>query len=276
MYTSLAERKYLTRHETNAFLACARRRPLAVHSFCWLMAVTGCRISEALALRPTNIDFEARQVVIECLKKRGKQIFRTVPLPSSLLTKLKQLLGRGVSRSGRLWPWSRMTGYRRIREVMEEAAVHGSHATPKGLRHGFGVRAVQSQVPLNLVQRWLGHADIKTTAIYTSVMGPEEREIAARMWEDERPAPVRSIQTEMDEAPRPSLEVADRSSKHDEQTSKAMDEGIQPVPISLEVNEKTSAYCGLRQNWLKCHTTFYYKSLAYPLVSVSRSISGAL
>ena len=31
-------------------------------------------------------------------------------------------------------------------------------------------------VPLNLVQRWLGHADL------ADVMGAEEREIAARMW----------------------------------------------------------------------------------------------
>jgi integrase len=75
-----------------------------------------------------------------------------------------------------------MTGYRRIREVMLEAGIRGSYATPKGLRHGFGVRAIQAQVPLNLVQRWLGHADIKTTAIYTNAMGPEEREIASRMW----------------------------------------------------------------------------------------------
>src|SRR5690606_4497837 len=66
------------------------------------------------------------------------------------------------------------------------AGVKGGQATPKGLRHGFGVSAIQSKVPLNLVQRWLGHADIKTTAIYTSAMGEEERQIAAQMWQ-ERP-----------------------------------------------------------------------------------------
>ena len=37
-------------------------------------------------------------------------------------------------------------------------------------------------MPLNLLQRWLGHADIATTAIYADAMGPEERAIAARMW----------------------------------------------------------------------------------------------
>ncbi|WP_211337854.1 tyrosine-type recombinase/integrase [Blastomonas fulva] len=53
---------------------------------------------------------------------------------------------------------------------------------PKGLRHCFGVAAIQSQVPLNMVQRWLGHADMRTTAIYASAVGPEERSIAQRMW----------------------------------------------------------------------------------------------
>jgi integrase/recombinase XerD len=38
-------------------------------------------------------------------------------------------------------------------------------------------------VSLNLVQRWLGHASMNTTAIYLQAIGNEEREIAARMWD---------------------------------------------------------------------------------------------
>jgi integrase/recombinase XerD len=44
------------------------------------------------------------------------------------------------------------------------------------------VAAVQAGIPLNLVQRWLGHAQLSTTAIYAEAIGPEEQEIAARMW----------------------------------------------------------------------------------------------
>ena len=50
------------------------------------------------------------------------------------------------------------------------------------LRHSFGVNAFQSNVPPHLVQRWLGHASLRTTAIYGNVIGPEERAIAERMW----------------------------------------------------------------------------------------------
>lgn len=184
MYDREGQRKYLTRSEREAFLQAARARSPEINAFCSLMAATGCRISEALSLTGRNIDFEAKQVIIECLKKRRKSIFRAVPLPAVLLEELQELVARQTSPQNRLWPWSRMTGYRRICEVMQVAGVEGSHATPKGLRHGFGVCAIQAKVPLNLVQRWLGHADIKTTAIYTSAMGPEEREIAARMWDD--------------------------------------------------------------------------------------------
>jgi integrase len=52
----------------------------------------------------------------------------------------------------------------------------------RGLRYSFGLHAIRSGVPLNMVQRWLGHASMHTTAIYLQAFGDEEREIAARMW----------------------------------------------------------------------------------------------
>jgi site-specific recombinase XerD len=42
------------------------------------------------------------------------------------------------------------------------------------------VAAVSTGIPLNLVQNWLGHAQIATTAIYA--VGAEEKDIARRMW----------------------------------------------------------------------------------------------
>jgi integrase/recombinase XerD len=65
---------------------------------------------------------------------------------------------------------------------MMTAGIDGSHAMPKGLRHGFGVNAFERSVPPHLVQRWLGHASLRTTSIYGDVIGPEERAFAARMW----------------------------------------------------------------------------------------------
>jgi integrase len=126
-------------------------------------------------------------IVFETLKKRRKGIFRSIPVSSELIDMLVRVHRidrryRVDERPERLWSFSRMTAYRRIRRVMEQADLHGLHAVPKGLRHGFGVAAIQNQVPLNLVQRWLGHADMRTTALYAAAIGPEERAIATRMW----------------------------------------------------------------------------------------------
>ncbi|MCP3385937.1 tyrosine-type recombinase/integrase [Bradyrhizobium sp. CCGUVB4N] len=60
-------------------------------------------------------------------------------------------------------------------------------AVPKGLRHSFGVAAFRANIPPHLVQRWLGHASLETTAIYADVSGREEREFAARMWRRSAP-----------------------------------------------------------------------------------------
>jgi hypothetical protein len=65
--------------------------------------------------------------------------------------------------------------------IMDAARIKGAPATPKGLRHGFGIKAVVSGVPLNTLQQLLGHAQLSTTSIYADTMGPEKRELVERM-----------------------------------------------------------------------------------------------
>lgn len=38
----------------------------------------------------------------------------------------------------------------------DEGLDRGPQARPKGFRHGFGVHAIRSGIPITLVQRWLG------------------------------------------------------------------------------------------------------------------------
>ncbi len=65
---------------------------------------------------------------------------------------------------------------------MDSAEITGPHASPKGLRHGFGVKAATETRNPRLVQKWLGHRYLETTTIYMDAVGEEERELAARMW----------------------------------------------------------------------------------------------
>ena len=65
---------------------------------------------------------------------------------------------------------------------MRVAGIAGPQATPRGLRHAYGVAAVQAGVPLTTIAAVLGHADISTTAIYATAVGAEARELVARVW----------------------------------------------------------------------------------------------
>ena len=87
------------------------------------------------------------------------------------------------AKAGILWPWSRMTAWHHVTAVMAAADIPaGPHRSPKGLRHGFGVNAISSGVPLNMLSKWMGHASLEVTAIYANALGAEEQGIAARMW----------------------------------------------------------------------------------------------
>jgi integrase/recombinase XerD len=190
LYDPNGHRKYLTPSERQDFIQASESAIRQVRTFCGTLVHTGCRISEALGLTADRIDIDDGVIVIESLKKRRKGVYRAVPVPSAFLDTLDLVhdvkaarRGPDRGRSVNLWPWSRPTGWRHVRAVMESAGIAGLHATPKGLRHGFGIKAVVSNVPLNLAQKWLGHAQLATTAIYLDAIGPEEKQIAERMWE---------------------------------------------------------------------------------------------
>lgn len=189
LYTADGRRKYVTPRERAAFIAHAENHPNArAGTLCLVIAHTGCRISEALALTAANFDPDEQVVAIRCLKKRGKVVIRTVPLPPGLLRRLEVLHHlSALAPDARLFPWSRGTAWRLIKAaLLESGCARGIHATCKGLRHGFGIHAVRNNVPITLIKRWLGHARLTTTEIYLDAMGAEEREFAARMWDARR------------------------------------------------------------------------------------------
>lgn len=187
IYDTFGNRKYLTKAERNRFILTAQRHSGEVETFCLTLAFTGARISEVLALRSTNIDIAAGVIVIESLKKRRKGIYRQVPVPDQLLNLLAFQQKRASDDSRvRLWTWSRTTAWKRVKEIMEEGNLPASLASPKVLRHSFAVVGItEANVPLNMMQKWLGHARIETTAIYANAVGAEERIIAERLWNTE-------------------------------------------------------------------------------------------
>ena len=146
LHTLDGARKYLTTGERDAFLRAAEEADRQVRTLCMTLAYAGCRLSEALALTVDRVDLAAGQLVLESLKKRRSGVYRAVPVPPEFLDLLAGVHSLPQPGCERLWGWSRATAWRRVCEVMDAAGITGLHATPKGLRHGFGIRCVSSGV----------------------------------------------------------------------------------------------------------------------------------
>lgn len=195
LYDTEGNRLYLNADESAAFLAAARQRPARDRTLCETLHFTGCRPSELIEITPGRIDLSGGTIAIRSLKKRkdasgqARMVFRTVPVPSDYLDTLNTAHGireaqKLSKRAGEpIWPISRVQVWRIVKSVMIAAGIRDApQRTVKGLRHGYGINAVVNGIPLHMLQKWLGHAQLTTTVIYADAVGKEEQDIAARMW----------------------------------------------------------------------------------------------
>ena len=212
LYDRRNQRLYINAQERRWFHAAAHNAAQPYRNFALTLLYSGCRLSEALALTFADVNEHGRLISIRSLKKRNRHEMREVPIPPELAEALAAWRGAQVQLHGEidlsrsLWldgDWQpnrrintapfaterlvnkrpdRTTGYRWIKELMADAGIVGKQASPKGLRHGYGVHAICCGVQLNMLRKWMGHASLKTTAIYANAVGREELAIADRMW----------------------------------------------------------------------------------------------
>ncbi len=189
LFDRVGKRKYLVDSEWNAFLGAANQSAPKIRSFCWTLALTGARLSEVRALTPRRIDRSTKTIRIECLKRRQKGIYRELPVDNRLLELLDTTHFIAKSQAdpllvdARLWPWSRTTAWSHVKKAMRAAGLPNYLCKPKALRHSFGIEGVMNQsVPLGTMKKWMGHARIESTVVYTTPVGEEERILARKMW----------------------------------------------------------------------------------------------
>ncbi|MEW7006742.1 tyrosine-type recombinase/integrase [Lentilitoribacter sp. EG35] len=193
LFSDQGERKYLNKEERKRFYK-ARKiiTDLSERTFVELIFWTGCRISEALNLMIMRINVEDSFVVFKTLKQHGKnkdKKFRIVHVPRKFMKKLERVhriletLRNALADHARLlWRFGRQKGWRLVKVVMTKASIFGIRATPKGLRHTFGVHCILCGVPETRLKEWLGHASLRTTNIYVKVAKREDREFARKTW----------------------------------------------------------------------------------------------
>ena len=196
LFDENGKRLYLTDTERQLFLDASKVETRENRVFCSVLHYTGCRLSEALELTPRQISIPDQAIIIRTLKKRKhdkqgrekKPQFRSVPVPSSVVAFFDLVfdLRRQQQRNNAqpFWKMSRTSAWRMIKQVMARAGISGPQATPKGLRHGFGVAMVTSEnpLPLHILADLMGHSSTATTEIYTRVLAGEKQKMVLQAW----------------------------------------------------------------------------------------------
>jgi len=138
---------------------------------------TGCRISEAIAIRWEQIGWRDGRVIVH--GKGSKD--RLVILGSKALASLRALAdcirarradlaaaSQYVFFSDKMGPISSRFVQRRMKRYLVEADLPGD-LTPHKLRHSFATHLLDAGADLRSVQEMLGHASLSTTQVYTHV-----------------------------------------------------------------------------------------------------------
>ncbi|MFH1361813.1 MAG: site-specific tyrosine recombinase XerD [bacterium] len=154
-----------------------------------LLYATGMRASEAVNLNLSDINMSVS--FVKCLGKGSKE--RIVPINKMTLRLVKEYLEKGrpefpqkdkqalfLDKNGQRL--SRQGLWLTIKKYVKLTGVKGK-TSPHTLRHSFATHLLEKGADLRSVQEMLGHADISTTQIYTSV----SRERLKRMYNKAHP-----------------------------------------------------------------------------------------
>ena len=161
------------------------------HGF-WLRAIivvlwrAGLRVHEALALTEHDIDLRRGSLLVR-RGKGGRR--REVGMDEWAWEQLRPwLFARAALPAGPLFciidgptrgrPWSAASVRREFRAVAAKAGVRRRFAPQ--LRHAHALELARERVPLNIIQRQLGHTHLGTTSIYLQGIDPEEILAAVR------------------------------------------------------------------------------------------------
>jgi integrase/recombinase XerD len=147
-------------------------RPLLRGCFTLIYAY-GLRITEAVILPITAVD--SHQMRLRVIGKGNKE--RILPLTESILQMLRDVWK--THRSPRwLFPSRRLLTH--LPDATARAAFlqardqcgFDAHFRPHSLRHSFATHLLQRGVDIRIIQILLGHASLRSTAIYTHMTEP--------------------------------------------------------------------------------------------------------
>jgi integrase/recombinase XerD len=127
---------------------------------------TGARVSEFVNIKADEVFFEEQMILI-AKAKGGKS--RYVPILPQLAQELRTYLGPRIT--GYLFETVQNTQYspRRIQQIIKETAADADitkRVYPHLLRHSVATTLLERGMPIEQIQKFLGHSKLETTQIY--------------------------------------------------------------------------------------------------------------
>ena len=127
---------------------------------------SGARVSEFVGFRVADLFFDEQMVLIE-KGKGGKS--RYVPILAELSQELRTHLGS--RKTGYLFETNRHSAYspRRVQQIVKDVAERAGitkRVYPHLLRHSVATTLLERGMPIDQIQKFLGHSKLETTQIY--------------------------------------------------------------------------------------------------------------
>lgn len=160
--------------EDRLISAYAYRRDSAIFEFLYS---TGCRISEAIAVKWGMIDFRRGTVIVTGKGSKDRLVILGAPAVAALQALRQEVAAQDPALadgeafaflSDRLQPLSSRFVERRMKRYLAEEELP-TDLSPHKLRHSFATHLLDAGADLRSVQEMLGHASLSTTQIYTHV-----------------------------------------------------------------------------------------------------------
>lgn len=159
----------LSQQEIQAmFTACENTKHKVILS---LLYACGLRVSELLNLQWQHIDRSRMIINIICAK--GKKD-RQVMLPENLIPLLEKYYREYKSKEYVLngqfaLQYSETSVNQVVKQLAKKAGINNKRVYTHLMRHCSFTHMVEAGTDINLIQRLAGHANVKTTAIYTHI-----------------------------------------------------------------------------------------------------------
>ncbi len=176
MPTNYRTPKFLTeQQQTNLLKSCSSQKYQVI---ILLMLDCGIRVTETVRLQFKHFNFMENYVIIESLKKRGKNHVRKIPLTQRLLDVLSNYWQELKTNEpdNYLFPPSSQSKQKHLsrKQVWRKIKkLSNGQVYPHMLRHTFATRVVNNGNELRVAKELLGHQSIATTEIYTHVSGQQ-------------------------------------------------------------------------------------------------------